>query len=398
MKEKQKNENKKGQQSEEKTEEQAVGNELTVSQDHKNKSKKNFKKFLHKFFKMFIIIFGAAIAINLIVIGVLFLIHRNKLSDERGYLNPKGQMVEVGGHQIHAIVDGNEKSDKTLVFIHSNGITDDSVALEPLFGKLQDYRLVYIDRSGFGYSSTDKTDKDIDSIVEEMRSVLAALKIKGPYVLVPNGIAGLEATYWADEYPEEVESIIGINISVADDFDGITEEQYCGFFNYIMVGFSAIGGQRYVKSIYPDNFGAVYTEKQMLVRKTLIFKNFYTKDMYQEDLMAVSNAAKVKEAGFPSETPMLMLLANPLMRPYIDDDAAVREEYEGALEEIYGTGTDASNTDAEKIDYVGQYNAKKKEYYSQYKNVQVVEMAGPSRLYTYDPDGVAEAITAYLSR
>ena len=120
------------------------------SEEHTGQKEKNFKEFLHKFFKIFIIIFGAAIAINLIVIGVLFLIHTNKLADERGYLNPKGQMVEVNGNNIHVIVDGNEKSDKTLVFIHSNGITDDSVALEPLFGKLQDYRLVYMDRSGFG--------------------------------------------------------------------------------------------------------------------------------------------------------------------------------------------------------------------------------------------------------
>ena len=71
-----------------------------------DKKKKNFKEFLHKFFKIFIIIFGAAIAINLIVIGVLFLIHTNKLADERGYLNPKGQMVEVDGNNIHVIVDG----------------------------------------------------------------------------------------------------------------------------------------------------------------------------------------------------------------------------------------------------------------------------------------------------
>lgn len=119
-----------------------------------------------------------------------------------------------------------------------------------------------MDRSGFGYSGTAKTDKDIESIVEEMRSVLAALSIDGPYVLVPNGIAGLEAVYWADLYPQEVESIIGINISVANDFEGITEEQYCGFFNYLMVKFAAIGGQRYVKSVYPDNIGAVYTENR----------------------------------------------------------------------------------------------------------------------------------------
>lgn len=369
-----------------------------VKKEANPKEKKKFKEFLHKFFKIFIIIFGAAIAINILVIGVLFLIHKNKLADERGYLNPQGQMVDVGGHSVHVIVDGDENADKTLVFIHSNGITDDSVALEPLFGKLQEYRLVYVDRSGFGYSDTTKTDKDIESIVTELRTALEKVNVKGPYVLVPNGIAGLEATYWADKYPDEVESIIGINISVADDFDGVTEEQYCGFFNYLMVKFAAIGGQRYVKSVYPDNIGAVYTEKQMITRKALISKNFYTQDMYEEDLHAVANAAKVKEAGFPTDIPMLVIFSNPLMRPYIDDDASVREEYEGALEEVYGTQTDASASDADKIDYVGQYNASRKEYFSQFANVEMDEMSGPSRIYTYDPEGVAQRIIAYLSR
>ena len=119
-------------------------------------------------------------------------------------------------------------------------------------------------------------------------------------------------------------------------------------------------------------------------------------DMYEEDLQAVHNAAVVKELGWPEQTPMLVILANPLMAPYIEDDSSVREEYEDALKEVYGTATDASAGDADGVDYVGEYNADKKAYYSQYKNVQIEEMSGPSRLYTYDPDGVAKLIKAYL--
>lgn len=43
-----------------------------VKKEANPKEKKKFKEFLHKFFKIFIIIFGAAIAINILVIGVLF--------------------------------------------------------------------------------------------------------------------------------------------------------------------------------------------------------------------------------------------------------------------------------------------------------------------------------------
>ena len=44
------------------------------------------------------------------------------------------------------------------------------------------------------------------------------------------------------------------------------QKKHCDF-NYLMVKFAAIGGQRYVKSVYPDNIEAVYTEKQMITRK-----------------------------------------------------------------------------------------------------------------------------------
>ena len=93
---------------------------------------------------------------------------------------------------------------------------------------------------------------------------------------------------------------------------------------------------------------------------------------------------KGERSRFPDGYTMLVIFSNPLMRPYIDDDASVREEYEGALEEVYGTQTDASASDADKIDYVGQYNASRKEYFSQFANVEMDEMSGPSRIYTYD--------------
>lgn len=364
------------------------------SQMERNK-KKGFKGFLHKFFRIILILFAIILVVNVVIVLVAYINHKNKLADERGYLFPTGQMVNVNGHDLHVIVDGNQDADTTLVFIHSTGIVDDSVALQPLFGYLQDYRIVYIDRSGFGYSENAGAAKDIDSIVEEMRATLKAVGIEGSYVLVPNGIAGLEATYWAKKYSSEVDGIVGITISIAEEFDGITEEQYCGVFNYVMTLFAKVGGHRFVKSIYPENIGAIYTEKQMLVRKALISKGFYTTDMYQEDLETIANAAKVKALGWPEDTPMLLLIANPLMEPYINDDASVREEYDGALKSVYGTQTDADGNNPDGIDYVMEFNTEKKAYYEKYKNVNVVEISGPSRLYTYNPKAVADAIISF---
>lgn len=348
---------------------------------------KRLKEFLHKFFKIFLILILIGIAINILILAVVFINHKNKLNDERGYLTPPGELVEVNGHKMHVLVEGNNEAEQTLVFMHSSGMVDDSVALEPLFNELKDYRLAYVDRSGFGYSESSGLSRDIDTILDETRAALEAAGVPEPYILVPIGTAGLEALYWADKYPEEVTGIIGINMNYPEEYKDVTEEEYCGIFNYLLVKFSAIGGHRFVKSIYPDNSYALYTEKQMLVRKALLSRGYYTSDMYNEDLKTVDNAAKVLAAGWPEKTPMLMIYANPIMEPYINEDESVREEYEEAV-------ADSGKPD---FDYVAAYNAERIEYVSKYSNVAVEEMSGPSRLYTYNPEKLAKLMKEYVN-
>lgn len=348
---------------------------------------KKVKEFLHKFFKIFIIMILIGIAINIIIIVFAFINHRNKLNDEKGYLTPPGKLVEVNGHEMHVVVKGNTESKCTLVFLHSSGIVDDSIALEPLFAELKDYRLVYVDRSGYGYSEKSGASRDIDTILDETRTALKEAGVSGPYVLVPSGTAGIEALYWAGKYTDEVSGIIGINMNYPEEYEGVTEEEYCGIFNYILTKFTSVGGHRFVKSIYPDNDYALYTEKQMIVRKALISKGYYTDDMYNEDLKTINNVSKVLAAGWPEETPMLMIYANPIMEPYINQDESVKAEYDEAV----------SDSGKDDFDYVAAYNEDVIKYMSEHENVNVEEMSGPSRLYTYNPKKLASLIGEYIN-
>lgn len=356
--------------------------------------KRSFKGVVHTVLKILLILFAVMIVLNVVILVGVNVSHKKKLKKEMPYLQKTGQYVEYEGHKIHADVGGNDNSKYTLVFLHSNGIVDDSIALQPLLAKLSDYRYVYIDRSGYGFSDVGNGSKDLDSMLKEMRDVLAKLEVEGPYVLVPSGVAGLLASYWAKTCPQEVAGIIGFNMDLPEEFDGITEEQYCGFFNYLMSKFAKIGGHRLVSSIYPDNIRAVYTEKQMLTRKALISRGYYNDDLYQEDLNTIANAKKAKEAGVPTDIPILAFVANPLMQPYFDDDESIRREYEEAIDEVYGTQTDA----AKEVDYVGRFNEEKKAVYGKYSNIECVEMSGPSRLYTYAVQEVADVIHEFMGK
>ena len=62
-------------------------------------------------------------------------------------------------------------------------------------------------------------NRDIDTILSETRMALDKAGIEPPYVLCPHSMSGLEALYWAQKYPEEVEAIVGLDMAVPDYYD-----------------------------------------------------------------------------------------------------------------------------------------------------------------------------------
>ena len=349
---------------------------------------KNYKvkRFLHTFFKIFIIFMLATAAINVLLFGWIYFNDKNESKKEEVYLTPPGQMVEVNGHKMHVLVSGDENAETTLVFMHSATTYDDAIALLPLWEQLSDYRLVLVERSGYGYSevSEDEVSRDIDTILDETRQALAKCEIDGTYTLVPIGTAGVEAIHWANKYPEEVNGIFGISINYPEQFAEITQDEYCGFFDYLLVQFCNIGGQRLMKSVYPSNDAALYTPLQMNIRNALISKNGYTRDMYNEDLAMVNNASVVAKEGWPEDIEIFVLYSNPLMEPYRLTQEDINGQYEQALE------TNPDN------DYISMYNETLRDYYMQLNNVTFEETDGPVRLYTYNPQLIAEKIVKFL--
>lgn len=347
--------------------------------------KKSLKRFLHKFFKIFVIFFSLTLAINLIVILAVFINHKVKLDKERGYLTPPGEMVEVNGHNMHVYKSEGENKEFTVVFLHSNAEQDASIEIKPVLAEIEkEFSVAYVDRSGTGYSDVSGESREIDNILEETRSALNEAGVKKPYVIVARGTAGLEAAYWSDKYPDEVIGIVGVAMNYAEEFDGMSTEAYCGFFNYLLSKGSLIGTQRFVAAVYPNNDKGFYSEKDMNIRKALINKGFYTLDNYNEDLNMVNNAKTVKEGGFPDDIPVKLILNNVLMEPYINEDELAKKEYEKAKQ---------NNSD---VDYVNEYNSYKYEFFKEYSNVSFSEMSGPADLYEYNPEAVSDVIVDFI--
>lgn len=53
----------------------------------------------------------------------------------------------------------------------------------------------------------------------ETRTALQKAGLCGPYVLLPHSMSGLEALYWATQYPNEVEAIIGLDMAMPKAYE-----------------------------------------------------------------------------------------------------------------------------------------------------------------------------------
>lgn len=140
-------------------------------------------------------------------------------------LKCNGELVNVNGHKIHVYAQGN-KNTPAIVFMSGHCTVAPVYDFKVLYEKLlSDFRVIVIEKFGYGYSDIYESPCDIDTLVSIQRQALAALREMGPYILVPHSMSGLEAIRWKQKYPDEVSAIIGIDMATPLSFSVWTEEE-----------------------------------------------------------------------------------------------------------------------------------------------------------------------------
>ena len=128
-------------------------------------------------------------------------------------LLPIGEMVEIDNHKIHVYRTGDENKPK-LVFMSGSSTVAPVYDFKILYEKLKsDFRIIVVEKFGYGYSDIYDTPCDIDSLVNTQRTALNMLGEKGPYILLPHSMGGLEAIRWIQMYPDEVSALIGLDMT-----------------------------------------------------------------------------------------------------------------------------------------------------------------------------------------
>jgi pimeloyl-ACP methyl ester carboxylesterase len=256
-----------------------------------------------KIMKVIIII----IAIVIIALIVCYSNQRIKLSKEAKLFTPLGQLVEVNGHKMSVYTEGN--GEIPLVFLSGGGTCSPILDFKSLYSILSDdYKIVVVEKFGYGFSDIIDEERDINTILSETREALKQAKIEGPYVLCPHSVSGITSLYWAQQYPDEVTAIIGLDMAVPEAYT----EYKINMPMFKLVQFtSTFGITRLIPGAAESDaikYGTLSEEEKDIYR-TIFYRRTATRTMINEVKELKSNAKKVGDAGIP-DTPMLMFSSN----------------------------------------------------------------------------------------
>ena len=140
-------------------------------------------------------------------------------------LKYNGELVNVDGHNIHIYRTGNIGNPK-IVLMSGSGTVAPVYDFKILYEKLsKNFRVIVIEKFGYGYSDIFDSPADIDTIVSTQKKALDAIGENGQYILLPHSMSGIEALRWAQMYHDDVAAIIGNDMCTPLTYSAWTDEK-----------------------------------------------------------------------------------------------------------------------------------------------------------------------------
>ena len=301
---------------------------------------------------------SALVLLSLLLLFLLatFIFHRICLEKEKASLTPMGQQVLVNGHQMNVYVQG--EGSETIVFLSGAGIASPILDFKELSESLSKrYKVVIVERVGYGYSDDSNHSRDVMEVLSETRQALSQANITGPFIILSHSMASLESLAWQEKYPDEVKALIGLDWALPASYENLKDNQALLTLAYWS---SKIGLLRY----FPESFyikNQTLTESERKQYRLLAYKQLMSQAMLHESQTVKENAKKVPSNINP-KIPTLLLVSN-------------------------GKGTGFSQFEWQRY---------AERFASDQSNVQVVYMDAPHDLYHYQSHEIVSQIEDFL--
>lgn len=255
---------------------------------------------MHVFMKRLLFLLGLVLFLLL----AIFTYHRLALQREKASLNPMGQMVSVNGHDMSVFVKG--EGPQTLVFLSGAGTASPILDFKDLYdGLSKQYKIVVVERAGYGYSEDTSKSRDVSEVLSETRQALARAHVSGPYIILSHSMASLETLLWQEKYPSEVKAIIGLDWALPESYSQL--RMHSQILRMARLG-SRLGLLRYIPSrLYVPNENLSSSDRCLYQR--IAYRQILSQAMLNESLSVKGNAKKV-DAKINSQIPTLLLVSN----------------------------------------------------------------------------------------
>lgn len=258
--------------------------------------------------------------LSLVTILILFLIimlivdrslskKEYELLEKNGYIN----IIEVDGYNINASMFGNNDGKHVIVALAGLGCSEISVTMRKMTKALeQDNLIVFIERYGYGYSDDCLLPQTNDTIVSLYRKALKELGLNGPYILMPHSIGGAYATWWASEYPNEIEAVMFVDGSQLSDtaFDEEEEDNSLLIKPFVLNFIDFFGLDRLALRNYfyllPDN----YSKEEQELADALAIKSLCNTALVSESNLLKENAQEAYNNIVTNDIPKIYLCAS----------------------------------------------------------------------------------------
>lgn len=153
--------------------------------------------------------FIGIIALGLGIVLVLGVYHYYSMKRSEARFPPEGKFVQVNGYPVHYLDEG---AGRPIVLLHGGVLRGNDYRKVMELGVAKGYRLLALDRPGYGYSGRPQNGKEPFTLTDQAKWLHRALQeigVEQP-ILVGHSWSGLLVLLYASLYPEHVAGVVTV--------------------------------------------------------------------------------------------------------------------------------------------------------------------------------------------
>lgn len=130
--------------------------------------------------------------------------------------------------------------------------------------------------------------------------------ISGLYVLIPHSMSGIQALYWTQQFPEEVEAIIGLDMSLPTIYEKIS-------INHFPLSASSLLMKLGLSRLLPPSMNVAISDSNLKASEKalymkLLHRNLANQTVIRESITIQENSNEV--SNFQPPIPTLLFVSN----------------------------------------------------------------------------------------